>query len=150
MCVEWLGLSQIYYHKELPGEIPPGNSRRCPQVTDTQGRRGTKYVLGASVTSFCRSRKYFLFVSLQRLPASYAAVEVQFWETTYVSCGFLDPFFLSAFIIDKQPPLGVCIYLSFLYSHSLHQSNGISKSRPSILTRSPCWCFLPQGSQPEK
>lgn len=78
VCVEWLGLSQIYYHKEPPGEIPPGNSRRCPQVTDTQGRRGTKYVLGASITSFCRSRKYFLFVSLQHLPASHAAVEVQF------------------------------------------------------------------------
>lgn len=38
--------SQIYCHKEgqhlPPSGLPPGNSRRGPQVTGTQGRRGTK------------------------------------------------------------------------------------------------------------
>lgn len=63
---------------------------------------------------------------------------------------FLFLFSYQLLYLTNTPPLCVCIYLSFLYSHSLHQSNGISKSRLSILTRSLGRCFLPQGPQSEK
>jgi len=52
--------------------------------------------------------------------------------------------------LTNIPPLCVCIYLSFLYSHSLRQSNRISISRLGVLTRILHRRLLPQGPQPEK
>lgn len=131
----------------LAVSLPPQNSRRGPQVTDTQGSRGTKYILGALITSFCRSDLLHRIKSCQKcalgqilLPDSHGLLEnisclflysvfqhlmllcrCNFERQPVYVMAFLILFFLSAFIFDK-PSSFMCVHSPFLLVFTLTAS----------------------------